>query len=435
MNKLWLCEKNNWEKKSRVLFFNGVPHNYRNVCCKQCGLVYVNPRMSDWELIVFYQKQYRELCSIKDKEGNIGNSHYGIEIYNAVTRYDFLKRLGYIKAGICTLDIGSSLGALPAYLHAKGCSAYGVELSPYASYTKELFGIDTIFRMPFDALETDLRFDIVTICDALEHFSHPKNVLLKIRNLLKDEGIVLIEIPDIFKPHKSVLGFFSNAHLFTFSPNSIKNLLDITGFDIVHFEYGGYCKNMRIVVKKGDIRVPSLKDDFHDIKDFILRYNRVYTAKEFFMQTKISYDEAQEIVKENIPAYIVIKVIEALRRYDSGDVLKAIELLRECLDSDFNEEDISLQEGNIQGLLAIMSANIGDWQSARVFMEKAFVSLPKLFDFPYLANLKERGIFDIERFIMERWLCYIELFKLKDLLEKNRLNKHAGNIKQKSKNR
>jgi 2-polyprenyl-3-methyl-5-hydroxy-6-metoxy-1,4-benzoquinol methylase len=423
LDKLWLCEKYNWKKEGRILFSDGIPVNYRNVCCKQCGLVYINPRMTDGETVEFYKKQYRKLYTANIRDNKQNNNfpftaeHLGIEIYNAVVRYDFLKRLGYLKKEITTLDIGSSLGALPAYLKNKGCNAYGVELSQFADYTNELFGVDTIFRVPFEDLKTDIKFDMVTICDALEHFSHPKNVLLKIRDLLKDDGIVLIEVPDIFKPHKTLLGFFSNAHLFTFSPNSIKNLLNISGFEILYFEYGGYCMNMRVVAKKGVMKDLEAIDDFNFVIDFIARYDKVYDAMMQFKQNKISYESALNIVRKTIPGYNVINFIQAVRLYESGNVNKAKELLIECILSDFNEEDLTFQKGNIYGLLAIICFNTGDMVYARFFLKQAFELLPKLYEFPYLEGLANKGVFNIKEFVMRRGLYYEELFKMKRILK------------------
>lgn len=421
LDKLWLCEKYNWKKEGRILFSDGIPVNYRNVCCKQCGLVYINPRMTDEETIKFYESQYREIYTAKDetKIDNLSftNVHLGLEIYNAVVRYDFLKRLGYLKKGINTLDIGSSFGALPAYLKERGCNAYGVELSQFADYTNELFGVDTIFRVPFEDLKTDIKFDMVTICDALEHFSHPKNVLLKIRDLLKDDGIVLIEVPDIFKPHKPLFGFLSNAHLYTFSPNSIKNLLNIGGFEFLHFEYGGYCMNMRVVARKGKFREIEFRDDFNSIADFFLRYDKVYSAMENYNRNILSFESAMKVVKETISEYNPIKFIEAFRAYEKGDFARAKELLMECLQSDFNEEDLNFQKGNIYGLLAIICFNTGDMVYARFFLKQAFELLPKLYEFPYLEGLANKGVFNIKEFVMRRGLYYEELFKMKRILK------------------
>ncbi len=422
LDKLWLCEKYNWKKEGRILFSDGVPVNYRNVCCKSCGLAYINPRMTDEETVEFYKRQYREEFTAGEKSESwklpFPNLHLGIEIYNAVVRYDFLERLVYLKKGINTLDIGSSLGALPAYLKEKGCNAYGVELSQFADYTNKLFGIDTIFRVPFEDLKTDIKFDIITICDALEHFPHPKKALLKIRGLLKDDGIVLIEVPDIFKPHKSVLTFFSNAHLFTFSPNSIKNLLNITGFEVLHFEYGGYCMNMRVIAKKSEAKKMQFKDDFPAIVDFVSRYSKCYSAFEKYKSGSLSYESAMAVINETIPEYSVIKFLEAFRLIDKGDIAGGKGLLFECLRSDFNEESPNVQKGNIYGLLAIVSFKNGDMENAKQFMEKAYELLPRFYDFPHLAELERKGFFDFRGFVFETSLSYIGLSEIRKILKK-----------------
>ena len=436
LNKLWLCEKHNWSKDRIILFYNNVPVNYRNVCCKQCGLVYINPRMTDEETIEFYKRQYREEFTAGKKNESwklpFTNLHLGIEIYNAVVRYDFLERLGYLREGINTLDIGSSLGALPAYLKAKGCNAYGVEISQFSEYTKDLFGVDTIFKMTFEDFQTDMKFDIITICDALEHFSHPQKVLLKIRYMLKDDGIVLIEVPDIFKPHKALLGFFSNAHLFTFSPNSIRNLLNITGFEVLQFEYGGYCMNMRVIAKKSEAKKMQFKDDFPAIVDFVLRYNKCYSALEEYRRGSLSYESAMAVINETIPEYSVIKFLEALRLIDKGDIAGGKRLLFECLQSDFNEENLCVQKGNIYGLLAIASFNNGDMENAKQFMEKAYELLPRFYDFPYLEELERKGFFDFRGFVFETYLSYIGLSEVREILKKQQSRYNVKNMRKKT---
>jgi len=79
-------------------------------------------------------------------------------------------------------------------------------------------------------------FDVVTMWHVLEHFIDPKNVLVKVKKILKDEGLLVIGIPNynsldrkLFKGNWN--GFEIPLHLQHFTPYSIKKLLEIVGFE------------------------------------------------------------------------------------------------------------------------------------------------------------------------------------------------------------
>jgi len=71
--------------------------------------------------------------------------------------------------------------------------------------------------------------DMVTMIHAFEHMTNPQEVLENIRShLLDDNGFVYIEVPNLFG---SALN--DPTHLFTFSMDSLRYILNISGFDVL----------------------------------------------------------------------------------------------------------------------------------------------------------------------------------------------------------
>lgn len=110
--------------------------------------------------------------------------------------------------------------------------------------------------------------------------------------------------------------------------------------------------NMRIVAKKSDFKKLEFRDDFFAIAEFFVRYNKAYNALIAFISDKISYKSAMDIVKRTIPEYNAVKFYKACKLFEKGILRQAKELLLECVQSDFNEENIDVQKGNMYGLLA-----------------------------------------------------------------------------------
>lgn len=404
---------------SCLLKFRNEPANYRHVCCMQCGFIYITPRLTEEETKEFYKQQYREIYGGPLKEDHISDTlrfhrtHLGIELFNAVNRYDHLEQLGFVREGIATLDVGSSLGCLPAYFQAKGCRAYGVELSQFGRYSKELFMLDTVFNVALEELQTDLKFNIVTICDALEHFSDPRRVLSIIRSLLVDDGIVLIEVPDVYRPRKGLVAFLSNAHLFTFSHNSILRLLAQSGFEVLHMDYGGSHMDMRVIARPRRAELPDEQpatpiDRAEELVDFLSRYERSYYQAMLLRMGRNSYENARMAIDSFLPDYRFIEYLEALKHIDHTPDT-AEQLLIRYLETECNEEHLGLK-GSVYALLGQLMIKKAQYDAASDYLTHAFAILPKIHRFPLLERLATKAGFNFLKFSRDYGLQYHALY-------------------------
>lgn len=222
--------------KDRLHGFEGT---FTYVQCKRCGLVYMNPQISPDEISEFYPLDYGPH---KPKRKNQQDKH--------VLRNKFKKRpfttllLEKLNAHKRLLDVGCGSGS---FLHEiktlTGCEIQGVDLSTTAAkVAKESYDIDIFTGSISECTFPNNYFDVITAWSCLEHVHNPSEVLLKISNLLKNDGLCIISTPN-FHSFNSKL-FKENwyhldcpRHLYLYNSRTIARLLEKSGLSIQKIKY------------------------------------------------------------------------------------------------------------------------------------------------------------------------------------------------------
>ncbi|AQR97836.1 methyltransferase domain-containing protein [Clostridium saccharoperbutylacetonicum] len=164
-----------------------------------------------------------------------------------------------VKENSVVLDIGCAQGRFGKTLKEMGCSIYGIDIDEKAvEYAKKSGYYDEILIMDINNKSVDDNkklkkmlnyFDVIIISDVLEHMSDPTNVILEFSKFLKEDGIILISVPNI--AHISVLlnlmndkfnyqdvGILDNTHLKFFTKTSFIDWIEQINetFDNIKFE-------------------------------------------------------------------------------------------------------------------------------------------------------------------------------------------------------
>jgi len=203
------------------------------VKCKSCGLIFQNPQHISTE-IYDDEKYFRREILMRD----------------AYLRF-FTYRLAYINQHKPppgrVLDIGCGLGYFLTAARESGWEPYGVEVSGYAAdYANGLLGEKRVLHGTFeDADYPDNFFDVVHMSHCLEHFPRPDLVLRKVKRILKEDGILVVEVPneenmrlrhlvaDILRGHRHKPSYEEAIqHLYYFTKRSLQRLIENTGFRI-----------------------------------------------------------------------------------------------------------------------------------------------------------------------------------------------------------
>jgi len=203
---------------------------YDVVLCANCGFVYSDNIPSQKEFNGYYAAMSKYEFNYDDGIVSENYTEHFEKIVKFVSPYMSDK-----NAKI--LDIGCSTGGLLALFKEHGYSnLLGLDpSSTCAASVKRLYGVDAVAGNISDFYSKET-FDLVILSAVLEHLVDFMPAMNKIRALLKDNGLLFIEIPDaerfdsyIFTPFQQ----FSIEHINYFSQYSIVNLLSSAFFNIV----------------------------------------------------------------------------------------------------------------------------------------------------------------------------------------------------------
>jgi SAM-dependent methyltransferase len=110
----------------------------------------------------------------------------------------------------------------------------GVEPSPLLSQDLTNLGLPCVCSS-FENLQLPINkgFDIIIMSYVLEHFYDPNTALEKCRTILANSGILVVEVPNILKPFRSLDRYFLRyVHPSSFSPQTLQGMLEKHGFSV-----------------------------------------------------------------------------------------------------------------------------------------------------------------------------------------------------------
>lgn len=154
---------------------------------------------------------------------------------NLMLRYK-LNILRNHGSGINVLDVGGGIGVFAEYVSKKGYAPCLTEPNLAARQRSEKKGIPS-FKSLFE-IQKPKRFDTLTLWHVLEHVEELNENLQKCRALLRENGLILIAVPNINSYDSKHYGAFWAAldvprHQWHFTPSGLKDLLNSNGFSYI----------------------------------------------------------------------------------------------------------------------------------------------------------------------------------------------------------
>jgi 2-polyprenyl-3-methyl-5-hydroxy-6-metoxy-1,4-benzoquinol methylase len=197
------------------------------VRCRDCGLVFANPRYSATLLIDEYAAVEDPLYE-QERQGRVLTFERHLRPIEAMIQNHHGKRL---------LDIGCYTGVFLEIAAAHGWDAYGVEPCRWAARVCAEHKLRVRpGRLEDAGFEGDF-FDLATSWDVIEHLSDPYSHLSEIYRVLKPDGLVAIHTIDIDSPFAKALGskwpWLMEMHIVYFSRQTLALMLDKIGFEVI----------------------------------------------------------------------------------------------------------------------------------------------------------------------------------------------------------
>jgi 2-polyprenyl-3-methyl-5-hydroxy-6-metoxy-1,4-benzoquinol methylase len=208
------------------------PYNnqeYKRYECPNCDVHWWEPLKIIPE---FYESEVFEYC-VEFHEG-VGTRLY--EWHTAFFKYFPSNVKGKL------LDVGCGDGRFLRHAKEQGFEVWGIDFDKKSvENVKRNLGFDTVFAMSLEefyeyANEKNLKFDVITFFEVLEHQDKPREFLEMVKGLLKEGGYIAGSVPNWERLFVEVdwKDYFHRDypphHFLMFSKSSLEKALNFSGF-------------------------------------------------------------------------------------------------------------------------------------------------------------------------------------------------------------
>lgn len=214
------------------------------VQCRECGLVYANPRPSADDVIDSYTAVVDQVY-VEEREGR---------------ELTFRRHLDHLESQLSIngrgrlLDVGCHVGVFLEEAQARGWDAWGVEPSEWAVAQAREHDLQVIQGTLEDAEFPDDHFDLVTLWDVIEHLSDPMGELRQIARIVRPGGWICIHTMDVGSLFARLTGerwpWLMEMHLYYFSRDTLAAMLRRAGFQVVETSARGRVLRLGYVVSR-----------------------------------------------------------------------------------------------------------------------------------------------------------------------------------------
>lgn len=199
------------------------------VNCSKCNFVFIPP---------FYRKQIKyEQYKNADVTAAVRSGNNWVKIQRHKLRFRFIQK--YINKGKL-FDLGAGWGHFMLAGKELGYEVHGIEIAeqPYLYCVNDLkLPVEHIdfFKMP-----EDIKYDVVTMWDVLEHIDKADDFLQKCASITRPGGYLFLQVPQIdsyfAKKYKDEWKMMGLDHVNYFGKDTIKRILSNHGFELVEIK-------------------------------------------------------------------------------------------------------------------------------------------------------------------------------------------------------
>lgn len=215
--------------QSKIKYFTAP---FKVVKCQTCSLVYLGNPPDDSLLYEDYYEgsEYPPAAYRRDSSVAALAELYALNAQR-------IKWLSALKPNGKLLDLGCGRGYFLATAREHGFAVTGMDVSARAlKYAQRSFGVEVTAKTLDELQEGSQKFDVITLWHVLEHFADPVGTLKKIKTLLQENGVCLVEVPNL-RSLKFMLsrskwegGNHPRYHRTFFSSTTLQQMLRKSGF-------------------------------------------------------------------------------------------------------------------------------------------------------------------------------------------------------------
>jgi SAM-dependent methyltransferase len=212
----------------------GLKRLYTLFRCRLCNVRFVFPLPTTEDLTTFYSDSYFFG----------GGSHGGYVDYDADKRaareslLSFLQKLEHeVPEKGSLLDVGAATGSFLEVAKERGWKVSGHEISEDAAERARKKGITMTTGELSTAGYSANSFSAITSLDVIEHVPNPERALREMADLLRPDGVILLNTPDSGSWYARLMGIRWHAynppeHLTIFDRRSLSLLVERAGLEV-----------------------------------------------------------------------------------------------------------------------------------------------------------------------------------------------------------
>ena len=201
--------------------------------CDSCNLYFTNNFVTD---VTNIKEKYEKGHYWSDAEPEYRKKLLETDITNKtlawISNYSYCKK--YISTKKKLLEIGSGTGIGLIMFEKNGFSVTGLEPDPQNVHLiNQKLKNGKCLQGTIEDFTTETKFDVIWLFHSFEHIGRPVLVLKKCKNLLDNDGILIIVIPDCGNQRTLESSIRNKYHVWHFTQNSIKKFVANFGFEIL----------------------------------------------------------------------------------------------------------------------------------------------------------------------------------------------------------
>jgi len=249
--------------------------NLNTVFCKQCGLCMTNPRPTAEANNLFYSQLYNQFH--KRETPLAVDSPYVVKSRRlALPRVQCLSQLISPDERVSVFEIGAGVGQFQvASVERTQWQVSGLEPGNEQAALCKKLGLN-VAQAFFQTLPiADAAHDVVVSFHGLEHVDSPTEFLRHANRILRPDGLLYLEVPNLARSGEGGLDeFLQFPHLFSFTATTLRNYLAAVGGFKPIYVAEGYQTLTMIARKVGNssTELPRAGDfERHDVVNYMQR--------------------------------------------------------------------------------------------------------------------------------------------------------------------
>jgi 2-polyprenyl-3-methyl-5-hydroxy-6-metoxy-1,4-benzoquinol methylase len=205
----------------------------RFVRCRECSLIYMNPRPTREavERLYTYESKANDAwvdVLLSDAEEEFQSRDFD-RLLDEITRLQPSGRF---------VDIGCSIGRLLDRARSRGFDVLGFELGERAAEcARTRYQLSVRQELVEHAGLPDGSFDVASLVEVLEHLPAPREMLRELHRILRPDGVLLVGVPNSASLGVAVLHAqartFNRNHLAFYNEETLGRMLREEGFEVV----------------------------------------------------------------------------------------------------------------------------------------------------------------------------------------------------------